>query len=274
MAKAGIFRDQPGWEQDGKRPIFRSCPDGSYFAGMLAVQGILAALRARDLTGRGQLVETNMLQAISCRQNPQVRWLLREGEELPVDRAASTETVPDAINPLAHHRDPREVTLVGMLVQCKDERWIMHSLSEPHFFPAWIKAIGFEWIWDDDRFNGAPWNFPDDDAKVELVQRLKARMKEKTSTEWIDCYIENGNVCADVIQTTQDALRHRQSIAAGHVIEFDDPRVGRVLADRAVGEDPNRARRGARRGTRARRRHRRGPRRHRHAGGRACADGA
>src|SRR5262245_47555398 len=22
MAKAGIFRDQPGWEQDGKRPVF------------------------------------------------------------------------------------------------------------------------------------------------------------------------------------------------------------------------------------------------------------
>jgi crotonobetainyl-CoA:carnitine CoA-transferase CaiB-like acyl-CoA transferase len=122
MAKAGIFRDQPGWERDGKRPIYRSCPDGSYFAGMLAVQGILAALRARDLTGRGQRVDTNMLQAISCRQNPQVRWLLREREALPVDRAASTETVPDAINPLAHHRDPREVTLTGMMVECKDGR--------------------------------------------------------------------------------------------------------------------------------------------------------
>ena len=127
MAKAGIFRDQPGWERDGKRPIFRSCPDGSYFAGMLAVQGILAALRARELTGRGQRVDTNMLLAITCRQNPQVRWLLRDGEELPQDQAASTETVPDAINPLAHHRDPREVTLTGMLVQCKDGRWIMHS---------------------------------------------------------------------------------------------------------------------------------------------------
>ena len=69
--------------------------------------------------------------------------------------------MPDAINPLAHHRDPREVTLTGMLVQCKDGRWIMHSLSEPHFFPAWIKAIGFDWIWDDERFQGAPWKFPD-----------------------------------------------------------------------------------------------------------------
>jgi crotonobetainyl-CoA:carnitine CoA-transferase CaiB-like acyl-CoA transferase len=229
MAKAGIFRDQPGWEQDGKRPVYRSCPDGSYFAAMLAVQGVLAAIRARDLTGRGQRVDTNMLQAITCRQNPQVRWLLREGEDLPTDRAASTETVPDAINPLAHHRDPREVTLIGMLVQCKDGRWIIHSLSEPHFFPAWVKTIEFDWIWEDERFKGAPWKFPDDDAKIELVQRVQQRMREKTSAEWMELYIANGNVCADVIQTTQEALRHPQSRAAGHVVEFNDPRVGPML---------------------------------------------
>jgi crotonobetainyl-CoA:carnitine CoA-transferase CaiB-like acyl-CoA transferase len=229
MAKAGIFRDQPGWERDGKRPIYRSCSDGSYFAGMLAIQGILAALRARDLTGRGQRVDLNMLKAITCRQNPQVRWLLRDGEQLPIDRSASTETVSDAINPLAHHRDPREVTLTGMMVQCKDGRWIMHSLSEPHFFPAWIDAVGFAWIWDDDRFKGAPFKFPDDDAKVELVEHLQARMKEKTSSEWMELYLANGNVCADVIQTTQDALRHPQVVATDLVVEFDDPRVGRVL---------------------------------------------
>jgi crotonobetainyl-CoA:carnitine CoA-transferase CaiB-like acyl-CoA transferase len=229
MAKAGIFRDQPGWERDGKRPIYRSCPDGSYFAGLLAIQGILAALRARDLTGRGQRVDTNMLQAITCRQNPQVRWLLRDGEALPTDQAASTETVSDAINPLAHHRDPREVTLTGMMVECKDGRWIMHSLSEPHFFPAWIDAVGFSWIWEEERFKGAPSQFPNDDVKVELVTRLQQRMKEKTSTEWIELYLENGNVCADVIQTTQDALRHPQTVAADLVVEFDDPRVGRML---------------------------------------------
>ena len=266
MAKAGIFRDQPGWERDGKRPIFRSCPDGSYFAGMLAVQGILAALRARELTGRGQRVDTNMLMAITCRQNPQVRWLLRDGEELPQDQAASTETVPDAINPLAHHRDPREVTLTGMLVQCKDERWIMHSLSEPHFFPAWIKAVGFDWIWDDERFQGAPWKFPDIDAKVELVQRLQQRMKEKTSSEWMDAYIANGNVCADVIQTTQDALRHRQLLAIDVVVEIDDPRVGAMLQIGPLAKIPGAPAVGPVAGARARRTHRRAPRPRRHAG--------
>ena len=229
MAKAGILRDQPGWEQGNQRPIYRSCPDGTYFAGMLTALGALAALRARDLTGRGQRVDASMLLGITCRQNPQVRWLLREGEEMPPDRASSTETVPDAINPLAHHRDPREVTLTGMLVQCADGRWIMHSLSEPHFFPAWIKAIGFDWIWEEERFSGAPWRFPNDDAKVELVRMLQGRMKEKASDDWMTAYLANGNVCADVIQTTQEALRHRQLEATGNLVTVDDPRVGPIL---------------------------------------------
>jgi len=228
MAKAGIFRDQPGWEQDGKRPIYRSAKDPSYFSAMLAVQGVLAALRARDLTGRGQRVDTNMLQALTCRQNPQVRWLLRDGEALPPD-GAKAKTVPDAVNPLAHHRDPRDVTPIGMLVECKDGRWIMHSLSEPHFFPAWISVIGFDWIWEDERFKGAPHQFPDTATKDELLALLEKRMGEKTSAEWMELYLANGNVCADIIQTTQDALRHAQVVATGVTVELDDPRVGRVL---------------------------------------------
>ena len=116
MAKAGILRDQPGWFGDGQRPVYRAPRDGSYFAAMLAVQGILAAVMARDLTGRGQLVETNLLQALCCRQNPKVRWLLRDGESLPIETSAH-ETAKEDEHSLAHHRDPREINLIGMRVQ-------------------------------------------------------------------------------------------------------------------------------------------------------------
>ena len=228
MAKAGLFRDQPGWYQDGTRPVYRGAKDASYFAAMLAVEGVLAAVRARDLTGRGQRVDTNMLQAITCRQNPQVRWLLREGEQLPED-GAKAKAVPDAVNPLAHHRDPRDVTPMGMMAECKDGRWIMHSLSEPHFFPAWITVLEFDWIWEDERFKGAPHNFADTETKDELVRLLQDRMLEKTAAEWMERYVANGNVCADVVQTVQEALRHPQLAAGNWLVELDDPRVGRIL---------------------------------------------
>jgi crotonobetainyl-CoA:carnitine CoA-transferase CaiB-like acyl-CoA transferase len=229
MAKAGILKDQDGWYQDGKRPVFRAPKDASYFTAMLAVQGILSALRARDLTGLGQLVETDFLHALTCRQNPKVRWILREGEELPPDATAKTGQLQDDQHALAHHQDPRQVNLIGMMVECKDGRWMIHSLTEPHFFPAWISVIGFDWIWQDERFSGAPYRFPDLAAKEELIGLVRDRMKERTAEEWMAAYLDNGNVCGDVIQTTREALEHPQMIEPGYLAEVDDPRVGRMV---------------------------------------------
>ncbi len=229
MAKAGIFKDQDGWFQDGKRPVFRAPKDASYFAGMLAVQGILAALRARDLTGKGQLVETDFLRALTCRQNPKVRWILRDGEPLPPDATAKTGQPQDDAHTLAHHQDPRQLNLIGLMVECKDGRWITHSLTEPHFFPAWISVIGFDWIWEDERYKGAPFQFSDPADKDELIRRVQERMRERTADEWMAAYLENGNVCGDTIQTTQMALEHPQVVEAGYLAELDDPRVGHMI---------------------------------------------
>jgi crotonobetainyl-CoA:carnitine CoA-transferase CaiB-like acyl-CoA transferase len=229
MAKAGILKDQDGWDQDGKRPVFRAPKDASYFTAMLAVQGILSALRARDLTGVGQLVETDFLHALTCRQNPKVRWILRRGEELPPDATAKTGQPQDDQHTLAHHQDPRQVNLIGMMVECKDGRWMIHSLTEPHFFPAWISVIGFDWIWQDERFKGAPYRFPDLAAKQELISLVHDRMKERTADEWMAAYLDNGNVCGDVIQTTQEALEHPQVVESGYVVDVDDPRVGPMV---------------------------------------------
>jgi len=227
LAKGGIMRDQSGWHQDRTRPIFRSGKDGTHFSGMIAIQGILAALRVRDLTGKGQHVETSMLAALSCRQNPDVRWMLRVGEELPL------ETVGDNVETgqmaLPHHLDPRLPSLTGIRVETKDGRYLVHSQSEPHFFPAWIKTIGMEWIWDDERFKGAPYRIPNTDDRDELISLVRARMKERTADEWMEAYLANGNVCGDVIQTTKDSLSHPQSVAGGWVVTIEDPRVGPVL---------------------------------------------
>jgi crotonobetainyl-CoA:carnitine CoA-transferase CaiB-like acyl-CoA transferase len=240
MAKAGILRFQPGW-YGGDRPVFRASPDPSYFAGMLLVQGVLAALRARDLTGEGQLVETNLLHALTCRQNPAVRWLLRENESLPIEAAPGGGTeVQSEQHVLPHHMDPRTINLIGMRVETKDGKWLVHSHTEPHFFPAWVKTIGFDWIWEDERYKGAPWNVSPE-AKEELIRKVQERMKEKTAAEWMELYVANGNVCGDTIQTTQDALRHPQTISAGLVVEIEDPRVGPTVQVGPIGRIPGAA---------------------------------
>jgi crotonobetainyl-CoA:carnitine CoA-transferase CaiB-like acyl-CoA transferase len=224
MATAGIFRDQQGWLHDGRRrPVFRSARDASYLAGMLALQGVLAALRARALTGRGQLVETSLLQGLTHRLNPMVRWVLRDGEDPPLGNGYTGET-PAPVDPKA----PRGAELVGMAAECKDGRRIIHMLFERNFFPSWVSVLGMEWIWDDERFKGAPRSL-DPDARDELAELLAARMKEKTAAEWMELYVENGNVCADVVETTQEALHHPQVVAGDFLIELDDPELGRVV---------------------------------------------
>jgi crotonobetainyl-CoA:carnitine CoA-transferase CaiB-like acyl-CoA transferase len=227
LAKAGIMRDQSGWHQDRTRPIFRSGKDGTHFSGMIAIQGILAALRVRDLTGKGQHVETSLLAALSCRQNPDVRWMLRVGEQLPL------ETVGDNVETgqmaLPHHLDPRLPSLTGIRVETKDGKFLVHSQSEPHFFPAWIKTIGMDWIWDDERFKGAPYRIAKTEDRDALIAMVRERMKERTADEWMEAYLANGNVCGDVIQTTKESLRHRQSIEGGWVVTIEDPRVGPIL---------------------------------------------
>jgi crotonobetainyl-CoA:carnitine CoA-transferase CaiB-like acyl-CoA transferase len=230
MAKAGIFRAQRGWE-DGVRPFFRSCRDATTFCAMLTVQGAIAALRVRDLTGKGQLVETSLLQALAVRQNPNVRFILREGEDLPVENGAALgPEIKSEKNVLPHHMDPRVVNLIGARMETKDGRWMVHSHTEPHFFPAWIKALEFDWIWQDERYKGAPYSFPTPEDKAELIRLVQARIKEKTGAEWVQAYIANGNVCGDMMQTTQESLRHPQSAETGIIAEYNDPRVGPVIA--------------------------------------------
>ena len=256
MARAGIFKDQPGWFRTEGRPAFRAAPDGSYFAAMLAVQGILAALRARDLTGKGQLVETNLLQALACRQNPNVRWLLRDGEEITAE--SRPEPVVADQNSLPHHMDPRQLNLIGLRARCKDGRWMVHSHTEPHFFPAWISVLGMDWIWEDERFKGAPHRFSNEEHKQELISLLLQRMAEKNSAEWMSGYLANGNVCGDIIQTTQESLRHPQMVETDKLVDSEDPRVGHIVAVGPLADIPGApASTGV--GARAGREHRRDP---------------
>lgn len=234
MAKAGVFRDQQGWRHDGRRrPVFRAARDASYIAAMVAVEGVLSALRVRELTGEGQLVETSLLQALTLRLNPFVRWLLREGEEPPFGSGYDFQ-LPAPANPDAN----RAAEITGMMCQCKDGRWIVHMVYESNFFPSWISVLGLDWIWKDERYNGAPWTFPDMAAREELAKLLDDRMRDKTAPEWMELYVAHGNVCADIVETTEEALSHPQVVAGDFLVELNDPVVGPVVEIGALANVP------------------------------------
>lgn len=212
-ARSGRMRDQGGW-QDG-RPNYRAVNDTSYHTAMFTVQALLAALRVVSLTGRGQRLDTSLLRGVTSPNNP---WRRFEGEELP---------------PVAYPVQRRESDIAAgnpahLCTECKDGRWIMHSHVQLNLFRAWMHAIGFDWIFADERFKAAPFRFPDDADRVALNELIVARMKEKTSVEWMEVYVVNPDVCGEVMESTQEAIHHPQFIHNGHIVEIDDPRVGRM----------------------------------------------
>ncbi|TAL02236.1 MAG: CoA transferase [Rhodospirillaceae bacterium] len=225
-AKSGRMHDQPGWQ--GHRPTYRAVNDVSYHTAMFTVQALVAALRVRLMTGRGQRVETSLLGGVTAPNNP---WRRFEGQSLPPDiypRAAPKDAVIRGELVLDRHEsDPYTAVPSQICAECKDGRWIMHSHIQPDLFKAWINAIGLGWIWDDPRFGKAP-SFAKDEDRVALNLMIFERMKEKTSFEWREIYRRNPDCAGETMQTTQEAIGHEQFIANGHIIELDDPRVGRI----------------------------------------------
>jgi crotonobetainyl-CoA:carnitine CoA-transferase CaiB-like acyl-CoA transferase len=224
-AKSGRMRDQVGWQR-GLRPTFRAVNDISYHTAMFTLQAIIAALRVRQITGRGQKLEGSLLTGVTAPNNA---WRRFAGKPLPPDlypgetskeAASRGELVADR-----HESDPYTATPNQLCTQCKDGRWIMHSHTQQDLFDVWIATIGFGWIRDDPRYRDAP-RFANQEDRIALNLLIVERMKEKTSLEWRELYRRHPDCAGEIMQTTQEAIHHEQFGANGHLIEIDDPRVG------------------------------------------------
>jgi len=224
-AKSGRMHDQVGWNP--LRPNYRAVNDTSYHTAMFTVQGILAGLRVLWTTGEGQRIDTSLLRGTTAPNNP---WRRFAGQSLPVDRYPGEATAADVLKgelvPDRKETDPYKANPSMLCLPCKDGRWIMHAHLQYNLFRAWIHAIGFDWIWDDPRYKGAPNQFESDQDRIDLNLAIRARFGEKTAHEWIEIYQQHPDCAGEIMQTTQEALRHPQFVHNGHLIELQDPRVG------------------------------------------------
>lgn len=225
-AKSGRMRDQIGWQKN--RPTFRAINDISYHAAMFGFQALVAALRVRAETGKGQKLEGTLLSGASAPNN---NWRLFEGQALPEDLypgELSKEAVARGeLTADRHESDPYTANPSQICLETKDGRWVMHSHIQQDLFKAWIKTLGFDWIWQDDRYKSAP-HISNHDNRVALNLALFAHFRTKTAAEWREIYRRNPDCAGELMQTTQEALHHEQFRANGHVVEVDDPRVGRM----------------------------------------------
>lgn len=225
-AKSGRMRDQIGWQKS--RPTYRAINDISYHSAMFALQALVAALRVRSETGRGQKLDGTLLSGASAPNN---NWRLFEGQEIPDDLYPGELSKEDVARGILtadrHESDPYTANPSQICLETSDGRWVMHSHIQQDLFEAWIKTIGFDWIWQDDRYKGAPWQLSHAD-RVALNLQLFETFRQKTAVEWREIYRQSPDCAGETMQTTQEALDHEQFRANGHVVEIDDPRVGRM----------------------------------------------
>ena len=111
-APDGLVRgaDRPG-------PVFPRTPWPSIGATYLATLGVMAALRAREVTGRGQVVETSLLRgalAATC-----LNWQRVEDPDAPL-----------------YWMWPTDARSIEGLYECADGRWVHHWTVRP----SWVLA--------------------------------------------------------------------------------------------------------------------------------------
>jgi crotonobetainyl-CoA:carnitine CoA-transferase CaiB-like acyl-CoA transferase len=160
----------------------------------MAAFGILAALRERDRSGEGQLVDVSMADGA-------LSWLA-----MVAARYFADEVVPRR----------GDLELAGRLVcyrpyACADG-WVTLGALEPKFWAAWCAGVGREDLIE------KQFEAPGSDAHAE-VERI---FFERTREEWAD-FASHHDCCLEPVLELDEALDSELVRAREMVVELDQP---------------------------------------------------
>lgn len=200
---AGLY-DPPsfaGYFKRDDRPVFSALPLASSYAAFIAAHSIIAALIARERSGRGQRIQVPLFDA--CFE------LMGVAGQSVVGKPSATPTLK--INMAAIGR-----------YQCADGRWI--DLSPPlrgfkwfaeKFLPKEANESGLT-----DIFQGTP------ERVQELRSLLTKVFKTRTAAEWERIANEKAGNAIGFCRTTEEWLHDEHARTSGCVIPLDDSELG------------------------------------------------
>jgi crotonobetainyl-CoA:carnitine CoA-transferase CaiB-like acyl-CoA transferase len=201
------------WMQGPPRPgpVFPASHWPSLGAFFAAATAISAALRAREITGRGQWVETSLLQgALVCGSGV---WQRAEKPEAPM----FDSWILGSRAPKGHF-------------ECADGRWIHNWVPNPRFI---LTASSGETLNatpdlkaqnDPDRFGTGPEELL---VMMHYQPILAEAVRKFPAQAWVDAAATAG-MTIQAVRSPEEALTDALFLADGCVVEVDDPELGRV----------------------------------------------
>jgi CoA:oxalate CoA-transferase len=179
---------------------------GDIIAGMQATIGILAALRYRERTGRGQYVDIAMVDSLfSVLENAVARYV-------------NTGETPGPLGG-AH---PSITPFQGF--QTKDGQWVIAAIGNDKLWALYCDLLGRRDLIDHPKFKTNPLRC---DNRKELIPILQHEMQKKTAQEWFDTF-ERHAIPYSPINTLKQICEDPHIAHRNMLVEIDQPIVGKM----------------------------------------------
>jgi len=206
----GPYKDRPGFDPllqamgglmtlqgFGEAPQYLRIAPTDYYCAALACQAILAALFVRERTGRGQRVQTSLLQAVLALQSG-----------LVVDYPG--------------HAVVYRNTPTYRLYQAGDGESFFLAVGNQSFWVKLCKVIGREDLAQDPRFGS--WVARRDNAEA-LMPLLESAFASKPAAEWVRILTDN-DIPAALTQSLQQFMRDPAVLYHKMIVQYDHPELG------------------------------------------------
>lgn len=200
QARSGMQHEQPGW-RPGPTALHMPAPSMATF--FLVAAGVLAALVAREETGRGQHVETSLYQGVLA-YTTQIWQQVENGP--PGFRAVMGKTFPPGIHQ-------------GSLYECAGGRWV-HAATMSGIAPTrslddvlGLDDVDIGRLLSDPEYRGA--------HEERRRQAFRARDRDELVAE-----LHAAGLGAEAVEPMSAAFAHPQLRANDMVVDVDDPELG------------------------------------------------
>jgi crotonobetainyl-CoA:carnitine CoA-transferase CaiB-like acyl-CoA transferase len=211
-AKLGITSQQPSAGRSG--PIFLGHPHIGYGTGFIAAISTLAALRARHLTQRGQLVEASLLDGLLA-QSPMNWWYHPQN----ISYVETTQS--------GQRTGFGRKRLITAAFECRDGEWLQIHTGGQGGFKRTMEIFGFGDMVQTVS-EGSEMAVPLNDEELVIAREyIPQAFKLKSRQEWIDLFRAQDLAVLPVLKPGQ-VLEDDQVLHARRVMKVQHPQYGQL----------------------------------------------